>query len=148
MSKFSHYFALESEIKKQSRGTVERTELISDFTDGKKEHLSDLSPTEYKEFLNWIKMAFKLNSNAPSKRKADDWQNTRENRMRRKIIALFKQMSYTLPNGNADMEAINAWCIHYGKIKKPLNDYTKDELVIIISQVEIILKKFTQSVTK
>lgn len=148
MSKYSHYFALEKEVQKQTRDSVDRSELIYQFTDRKKSRLSQLNETEYREFLNWIKTTFKLDSKRAPEAPSEKWQNTPENKMRRKIIALFKQMDYVLPNGKADMASVNNWCKNFGKIKKPLNDYTKEELMIITTQVEIVLRKFKTSVVK
>jgi hypothetical protein len=149
MNKYSHYFALEKEVVKKTRGAIDRADLIYQFTETKKNSLSQLNETEYREFLNWIKTTFKLDSKRAGEEPSEKWQNTPENKMRRKIIALFKQMDYILPStGKADMNAINGWCQNYAKIKKPLNDYTKQELRIITTQVEIILDKFKIAVVK
>ncbi len=62
--------------------------------------------------------------------------------MPRKIISMAHELGWQLPNlenpakPKADMKRINGWCVNYGFLHKKLNDYTKDELVPLVTQFE------------
>lgn len=139
MSKYKAYFAIEKKLNVVSKH-LSREELILQFTDDRKDSLRELTPFEYKEFLKWIETTFKPVSN--------DWQNTPENKMRRKIIAIFKEMHYTKADGTADMQKINMWCIKFSITHKPLNDNTKAQLIQIVSQAENVKKSFIKSLNQ
>lgn len=141
MSKYSAYFVLEPEIKKVTRGTVDRADLIADFTNQQKTSLSQLSEWEFKEFLKHLKTKFKINSD-------QKWKHTPENKMRRAIISIFKEMGYVKVNGSADMEKIDNWCLKYGVTHKLLNDNNKAELQQLVTQAKKVLKSYTQSINK
>lgn len=122
MNKYSAYFALAKDVKRYCQ-LPPRADLIAAFTDGAKESLKELSATEYREFIVWIKLTYK-DSNQYAK------NASKANRMRRKIIALFiHQMDYT-------MTSLNGWCKKYGKYNKVLNDHTVWELPYLVSQAE------------
>ena len=115
-----------------------RQSLLNDFRKEKKESyrfkketfksLTELTPAQYKGFLSWITQTY----------------FPQENNMRRKIIALFKKMGYE-ENGKADMRAINQWCSNYGKYNKKLNAHNYQELVALVSQVQIVTNKHIQN---
>jgi hypothetical protein len=69
-------------------------------------------------------------------------------RMRRKIISRAHEMGWELPGGKADMARINAWCQTRGFGKKRLNDYTKAELSKLVSQMDIVYKKYLKELSK
>ena len=140
-SKYAAYFAVEKQVMQQTGNSLDREDLIAQFTDNRKSSLSDLTAFEYKEFLNWLKTAFKPKPKA-------DWQDTPENRMRRKIISLFMHMRYTLPNGKADMDKINDWCIKYSLTHKPLNDNNATDLTRIVTQAQFVYKSFLKNLNK
>lgn len=134
MNTFKQYFAIEKRIK-QNGFDVDRKELVETFTNGKKKGLSKLSYFEYNAFIAWIKERFDLGNKA-------DWQNSPENKMRRKIWTLFVfQMKYS----EAEM---NTWCQTYGKFKKPLNQHYHDELVELLSQAEMVYQSFIKGLRK
>lgn len=134
MNNFKTYFALEKRLK--SNGfRVDRKELVETFTDGKKTGLSKLSYSEYGAFISWISSRFDFG-------KTEDWQNSPENKMRRKIWKLFVyQMKYS----EAELEN---WCLTYGLFKKPLNQHTHDELTQLLSQAEIVYQSFIKGLRK
>ena len=80
--------------------------------------------------------------------KGNDAANEAAQRMRRKIIAMAYDMKWQLPSGKCDMARIDNWCSNYGKFKKKLNDHTEAELIIVISQFEIVVKDFIRSLRK
>jgi hypothetical protein len=140
MNKYAKYFLIENKIKNQGC-QIDRSELIISFSEGTKSSLKELSEFEYREFLTWLTQSF-----IPENR--DSWIKSPENLMRRKIIGIFKEMEYTLPDGSADMKAINAWCLKYSAKKKLLNDHSKTELAKLVLQAELVKKSFINSVTK
>lgn len=129
---YSSYFAIEKKL--QSIGfDGTREQLILQFTSGAKSGLRQLTPAEYKSFIDWLNAFMK--GTVPVRA-----QDT-ETRMRRKIIALFCQMGWT--NGpKADMERINAWCEKYGKLHKRLNDYHGADLTKLVTQVQDVYTTF------
>ena len=134
---YQHYFAIEKKLK-QTGLEMSRAELVENFTDGKKSGLKDLSHREYNEFIQHLN---RLLNNQPK----SDWKNSPENKMRRKIISLFKKMNYTTSDDRADMEAIQSWCLKYGYLHKNLNKYNSSELPKLITQVEKVYKTFVES---
>lgn len=137
MSNYSTYFAIEKRLKELG-AQPDRAELIATFTEGKKSSLKDLSDMQYKMFCNWLsqKLSTKEAENARF--------NSPANRMRRKVIALFAKMDYTIDD-KADMERINKWCIKYGQFHKQLNDHTAPELIKLTAQVEQVYKSYLLS---
>lgn len=135
--KYNAFFSIESRLR-TAGVIIPRDELIYDFTEGKKTGLKQLTDWEYREFLNWLNRTF---PHTP------DLNSIRSNAMRRKIIGIFSKMGWR-ENGKADMERIYAWVLQYSILKKPLNDYTYEELQKLVSQVEIVYKKFIENVEK
>jgi len=131
---YAQYFAIEKNLKQQGFD-FERSELVAQFTAGKKSGLSALSYAEYKHFIIWLNEYFGSTNN-------NNHQKERENLMRRKIIALFHKMGYKLETGKINIERVNQWCITYGRFHKELNDHTYNELTAVLSQVEIVYKSF------
>ncbi|MDX1350247.1 MAG: hypothetical protein R3279_08370 [Putridiphycobacter sp.] len=132
MSQFSQYFAIEKKIKQaHPHLAASRSDLIYDFTNGKKNGLTDLTPFEYREFIAYLNRTY---LNAPQPQPVDSV----ENKMRRKIIAILKhQMGYS-------MMQIESWCLNYGKYHKGLNQHNYKELVDLVSQVERYYQKTLQ----
>ena len=64
--------------------------------------------------------------------------------MRKKLIHLAKEMGYT-KDGKADMDKINAWCLHYGYGKKELNKYAYNELPKLLSQFEKVYEYYIKN---
>ncbi len=134
---YKQYFVIEKKLKKIG-SNMTRAEYIESFTEGKKNSLKNLTPREYNEFIQHLN---RLINNQPK----SDWKNSPSNKMRRKIISLFKKMNYTKPDDKADMEAIENWCIKYGYLHKNLNKYDSQELPKLITQVEQVYKTFIEA---
>lgn len=133
MSKYSKYFALEKKLK-QSGHFPDRADVISEFTEGKKTSLKDLSNIEYIRLTSW------LNNTLMNEKHTTNWQNTPENKMRQKLWVIFcKEMRYT-------QEAYEEWVIKYGRFHRPINDHTKEQLQLVLVQAEEVLKSFTKSI--
>ncbi len=130
---YKAYFTLEKYLRKAGLD-VHRSDLILSFTEGRTERLRELSPLEYHQFISWIKTTFDLHT--------EDWQQSPENRMRRKIYALFvHHMGYTKAR-------LESWCMKYGKYHKRLNDHNYNELVDLVTQAENVYTSFTKAIAK
>lgn len=140
MSNFKTYFAIEKKIKAQGFD-IEREDIISQFTEGKKSGLSTLTPTEYRELIKW------MNGRFPSEKtvKTPTPAQAKINLQRRKIISIFRQMGYE-QNGKADMARIYKWVEDYGYLKKPLNKYQLNEIPRLVYQAEKVLESFVKSI--
>lgn len=119
MADYRAYFAIEKKLR-ANRCTLSRAELVSDFTNGKKTGLKELSRHEYFSFLKWLQVGL-INRNTDIE--------GRENTMRRKLIAILKhQMGYTMAD-------IDQWCIQRGFGIK-LNDNNYNQLVKLVTGAE------------
>ncbi len=136
---YSAYFAIEKKIK-STGADIDRADLISQFTDGKKNSLRELTDKQYFAFLHF------LNNRIAPKPEVhnglDDWQNTPSNNMRRKVYSLMvTQMRYT----QAHMEE---WLLKYSVHKKKLQEHTERELVDLVSQVEQVYASWVIEINK
>jgi len=139
--KYSRYFVLEAQIK-QIPIYINRKEAVEEYTKGESNSFKYFTTqSEFDAFCKWLEDGYQLN-------KSTDWQNSPENKQRRKIIGIFKSMEYTHENGKADMEAINSWCINRSYLKKPLNDYTAQELPKLVSIVQKVHQSFVKGINK
>lgn len=133
MAHFKRYFSLEKTIKARGIDT-DRKELLDVYTEGKINSLRKLTTGQYDSFCNWIEKAYEINT-----------EKSPENKMRRKIIMLFRKMNYT--KGDAvDMERVKLWVLKYGYLKKPLNEYTMKELPKLVTQAERVYQSFVSGV--
>lgn len=133
MSTYKHYFAAESQLRKMGL-SITRAELISEFTSGRKSSLKELSSVEYADLVQ------RMNTMLGRQRSAD-----KLNDQRRKVIALLCKMGYVTPDGLADMTRIQAWCVSHGHAHVTLNEYDAITLPRLVTQVEIMYKKFLQA---
>ena len=140
MNNYKAYFALEKKLN-QAGFREERKEIIEDFTNGEKSSLKELTAEEYKQLTKQLQ---KLLGTSVKREAKQDWMNTPENRMRRKIIANLRRCGFT-KDGKADIERINHWATTHGHAHKPLNDYNKKELVKLVTQSENYLNKIIQA---
>lgn len=133
---YQAYFAIEKEMK-ATGWHGERAELISSFTKGKKRSLKELTAVEYNQFIGSLK---KMNSRESETK--EDWQNSPENLMRRKLWNLFvKQMNFT-------PDRFQNWIVQYGKFHKPLNSHTHNELAQLLTQAELVYKSYINEINK
>lgn len=150
MNHYKEYFAIETKIKKQGF-EIERSDVIKQFTSGRKQGLSQLSNWEYRELLLWLNQRFGNKVNEVSKPKQDPKQhpdfNKKEDRQKKKIIALFCKMGY-VKNEKADIYRINGWAMQYGHLHKIMNEYHGADLTKLVSQAEEVYKTFVDGLSK
>ncbi len=135
---YGQYFALEKKLK-ASGFDGDRTDLISQFTDGKKTSLKALTDKQYKGLVAWMNNYISGESN---KNPQGGWQNTPENRMRRKIYSLFvTKMGYS-------KEQFYAWVVKYGRFHKELQEHDNDELTALTTQAEQVYKSWVTEINR
>lgn len=105
-----------------------KEQLVSQYTNGRSTHLSDMTYQETQELINSL--------NGESKR----------SRMVRKIISMAHEMLWEDENGKADMERINAWCEKYTAKHKPLNQIKTDELPAVVTTFTKVYKSFLKGI--
>jgi DNA modification methylase len=138
-NKFAKVFAIVKQIN-DAGGNTTHKELLKDFTakreGGATESLSDLKFYELQEFERSL-------SSTLSKQKPKDYDNDPLNQTRRAIIAQFKSI------GRDTKEAIS-WAEKYGVNgqKKRFNNYTGQELFILLKNAEKVKSDFIISTNK
>lgn len=147
MTAYKEYFAIESKIKKQGFD-IERSDVIRQFSNGRKQGLSQLTAYEYQELLRWLNRKFgggratmHCGSTPPPP------FNEKEDRQKKKIIALFCKMGY-VKDDKADIYRINGWAMKYGHLHKKMNDYHGADLTMLVSQAEEVYKTFVDGLSK
>ncbi len=147
MTAYKEYFAIESKIKKQGFD-IERSDVIRQFSNGKKQGLSQLTPFEYRELLRWLNQSFGTNQQKPkTDPKIHPEFNEAEDRQKKKIIALFCKMGY-VKDDKADIYRINGWAMKYGHLHKKMNDYHGADLTKLVSQALEVYETFVDGLSK
>ena len=138
---YGQYFALEKKLK-ASGFDGDRTALVSQFTDGKKTSLRALTDRQYKAFILWLNNYANAPTVGKNKNERGSWQDTAENRMRRKIYSLFvTKMGY-------EKEQFYAWVVKYGKFHKALQEHNNNELTALTTQAEQVYKSWVEEINK
>jgi hypothetical protein len=65
-------------------------------------------------------------------------------KMRKKVISCCMECGWQ-KNGKADMPKVYTWVLKYGYMHKPLNDYTLEELPLLVTQAEEMKRTFINS---
>lgn len=137
---YSQFFAI---LKKLG---LDYKDVVAEFTEGRTESLSSLSDGEYKELTLRMQRYNQYDPNDPA------------NKMRRKMIAIARQMRWGEPHPrplsrgegstNALMERLDNWCIKYGKYGKKLNSHTVAELSLLVTIFEEVLDDYLKALQK
>jgi len=139
MKNLKAFFAIHKKLKEQG-DERNRYEVVFDFTNGRKQSLSELSDHEFRELCQH--MSRLVTAVRPE---AQGSEFERANKMRRKLIAILTKVGYTKDN-KADMERINNWCETHGYLHKSINDYEYKELPKLIAQAENMYWKFLKKI--
>ena len=135
MKQYNRYFFIEKKIKDKGFDP-DRHELIGIFTKEEKSRLTDLTDTEYREFLQWLTTKFDIHSSPAPEHKV------KMDKMRKKIIALFiHQMDFNYHD-------LDKWLISKGVVKKSLNNLSYHELVKTVSQAEQVYASHLKALNK
>ena len=108
----------------------QKASLVLAFT-GRSESSKDLTDAEANQMIEWLRS---------KQEKPDDAAN----KMRRKIISLAYEMHWAKAGDwKAAVESIDKFCISKNAIyKKELNKHSAPELVQVVSQFEMLYKKY------
>lgn len=132
------YFAIEKKMKSQGFDP-DRKDLVNTFTGGKKTGLTQLSATEYHEFIAWLKLRFEL-SNSEDKQVRD--------KKRKRVIAHMCGAGYVNAiTGKPDMPTIESWVLQQ-KHKKPFNSLSSKELSELIVAAQGVERHFNNMVNR
>lgn len=112
---------------------VNSADLAFSYSDNRTESVSQLYINEAGELIKYLE---KL-SGAPQ---------TAKNKMQRKILSLAHEMRWELTNKKINMERVNQWCVQYGHLNKPFNQYTEAELPKLVYQFEQAYKDYLKGV--
>jgi hypothetical protein len=144
-----------------TNNTQYKEDLVASFTENRTTKSSELSVDEAQHLITHLKSLTPNPSpekGEGNKRLTKDAQKSADaektNKQRRKLIALAWQMNWTCTKVNAngstytacDMNRVNGWCSNYGYLKKPLNDYTLDELPLLLTQFEKAYNDYLKAV--
>lgn len=112
--------------------TETKEQMVYTYTRGRTNRSSKMSVEECQNLINDLRQKTSYNQESDT--------------MRKKIISLFRKMSYTLPDGKVDMCAVEVWTEKYGYLHKPLNNYTYAELPKLVTQAQAVYQSFLKSV--
>jgi hypothetical protein len=112
-----------------------KADLVYGFSGGRTESSKELSMDEARELL------VHLDKGAVVREGTNHGATNQGEKMRRQVIAIFHEMGAHLPSTTKiDMARVNEWCANQGHGKKPLNDYTYDELPKLVGQAKKYLE--------
>lgn len=121
--------------------------LVMSYTDGRTDHVSDMSYEEASQLLTYIN-----NLNQPAAMKPTiAGKGEQENNMRRKILAMCHNMAWykrdaqgnlilTDEQPQLDFQRIDTFCQNKGPYKKNLQQHSYSELQVLITVFEKVLK--------
>lgn len=107
----------------------EKENIIATFTDGRTTSTKEMTDREAREMIQYL---MKHNPRAGA-----------EDKMRKKVLSMAHEMGWrVVGTEKISMARVNQWCITYGYLHKPLDQYSYDELPKLISQFESVYAKF------
>jgi hypothetical protein len=117
---------------------------VFSYTEGRTENSSEMTTREITLLIDNLEIYQRKIGMPPN-----DFQ--KGDRMRKRILSLFRQYGYTeyCTKQNkliVDFARLNNWMIKYGYLHKRLNKYKYVELPKLVTQVEILIHKYIQSV--
>lgn len=120
--------------------SAHKANLINGITKGRTESSKQLSNFEANELLAYLR------TQLHNKRQALNSIDEKANRMRKKIISLAWQMNWVNNSGACDIPRINNWCIKYGYLHKPFNNYIYAELPKLLTQFENLYNSYLKAI--
>lgn len=117
---------------------AEKANIVLGFTQGRSESSKDLTDSEARELINYLQQA------SPRPLSARGGEGEASNKMRRKIISLAYEMHWAKAGDwRAAVAAIDKFCSGEKSLfKKVLNKHSYKELVQVVSQFEMMYKKY------
>lgn len=109
-----------------------KRELVYSYSNNRTESSKELLIDEATALINYLK---KQNP-----------ETVQAEKMRRKIIAMAHKMRWETEEGKVNMKSVNNWCINKSYLKKPLMEYSLQELPKLVSQFENVYKSITAKI--
>jgi len=111
----------------------QKEDLVWSFSDERTIHLSELTQAETESIVAYLRNLTGQTANPSDK-------------MRRKILSIAHELQWELIDGRVNMERLNSWLIKSTPQKKPLDELSYQELAQVVSQIEIVYKKFLKGI--
>lgn len=111
----------------------DKEDLIWVYTDERSTSIRDLSFSEAKQVIQSLTKGVVLPLTPAAK-------------MRRKILSMAHELNWELDNGKIDMDRVNRWCIQYGYLGKPLDQYRTAELPALVFAFENMHRKHLEGI--
>lgn len=128
--------ALHALVGELNIDTEQKEELVYQYTNGRTTSSSKMLVTECQLLINHLNSIKRCMTPKP-----DNWKETPENVMRRKILAICHEIQWT-KDGKVDLKKLDDWLTKSGVFHKKLNDLTISELPAQITQLEQVQKSF------
>lgn len=129
------------EVLNKTGQTDNRHEIIHNFTNGRTSSSKDLGETEIQELI------YQLNGELPEE-KDPRVCDMGYNKMVAKIFWLARQYGYTKEHEGktiVDVKRLSEWTTKYGYCHKPFREYRKSQLPRLVSQFEIVVRSYLES---
>jgi len=111
----------------------EKESIVESFTAGRTKHVSEMYGKEAAALIGHLKSL--------------DETDKRTERMRNKVLSMAHEMNWRIAGTNrVDMDHVNNWCLNYGYKKRRLDDYTYEELPMLVTQFEQLYKSHLKEV--
>lgn len=111
------------QINRLKIDTETKEELIYLHTDGRTTRISELQFDEASKIIKAL-----TSGNVE--------YHTPKEKMVRKILSMAHELNWEYANGQVNMKRVNEWCIKYGYLHKPLDQYTANELPQLVTSFE------------
>jgi hypothetical protein len=123
-------------LLKQVGKQEHKAALVFSFSNSRCISSKELSYQEAQNLIGYLEQQLLVMKNGSSP------HHTSANQMRRKLISICHNMKYELESGKVDMKRLDEWCRNKSYLKKPLMEYSYDELPKLVSQFQQVYVSF------
>lgn len=119
--------------------SLDSADLAASYSSERTTHVSDLTGREAYELIKGLE-------------KVGGLPESPDEKMKRKILSKAHEMGWELSERTAsgrrkiNMEKVDSWCIKYGYLHKPLDQYTASELPQLVTQFSNAYKSYLTAV--
>lgn len=105
-----------------------KQELVYQYTNGRETSTAEMSVMECQGMINHLSSLTKGTVN-------------KNDKMRKKILSICREMQWTI-KGDIDWKHLNEYLLKFGYKHKLLNDYSSQELPMLVTQFDNLLKSY------